>query len=218
LRYDYVMRVHQFQENGRHEIKQETALPFRFRRDVAEDIEYFHLPCSRSVPGTMPAALTLYLVSLESSRMGSTDIVGLRADVHLHLEVVRLDASHLCVCLQTMDPAEAVLKGQRAIHVTVFLLPSRVKVDITIPMYNASSAVVALSRVHFTCLGAYAGLHQRTRSTITDSNIPLLRAGYYFHADGMLLVYLPGHYLHIIDASGEHEPADSLILSGTAID
>jgi len=63
VRYDYVMRVHQFHENGRHEVKQETALPFRFRRDVAEDIEYFHLPCSRSVPGTMRAALAWYVLT-----------------------------------------------------------------------------------------------------------------------------------------------------------
>ena len=32
--------------------------------------------------------------------------------------------------------------------------------------------------------------------------------------DGMLLVYLPGYYLHLIDAGAEHEPSDSLMLSG----
>jgi len=115
-----------------------------------------------------------------------------------------------------MDPAEAVLKGQRAIHVTVFLLPSRVKVDITIPMNNASSAVVALSRVHFTCLGADAPACT-TGQTHGHGLLPSATACCSGRcADGMLLVYLPGHYLHIIDASGEHEPADSLILSGTA--
>ena len=30
----------------------------------------------------------------------------------------------------------------------------------------------------------------------------------------MLLVYLPGHYIHLIDASSDHEPADSVMLAG----
>ena len=85
------------------------------------------------------------------------------ADVHMHIEVVRLDNNALAVCMQSMDTLETTGRASRALHVTVLLLPSRVKKEITIPMNNASSAVVALSRVHFSCVGASHRARSRAR-------------------------------------------------------
>ena len=55
--------------------------------------------------------------------------------------------------MQAINASDQSGKQQRAIHVTLVLLPSGRKKEITIPMNNAPTAVVALSRVHFTCLG-----------------------------------------------------------------
>jgi hypothetical protein len=74
------------------------------------------------------------------------------------MEVVRVDSKTLCVCMQTIDMGEAASgpgRPGRALHVSVLpLVPGARKRDITIPMNNASNAVLALSRVLFCSLGA----------------------------------------------------------------
>ena len=75
--------------------------------------------------------------------------------------------AQMCTCTSKWSgwttTLETTGRASRALHVTVLLLPSRVKKEITIPMNNASSAVVALSRVHFSCVGASHRARSRAR-------------------------------------------------------
>ena len=168
-RLEYPLRVHQFGDNGRYETRPDIVLPFRFRRDLAEESEYFHLPCARAVPGAFRHWGAAHSCRSEKGhspggRPEGGDRGGrMGADVHMHIEVVRLDNNALAVCMQSMDTLETTGRASRALHVTVLLLPSRVKKEITIPMNNASSAVVALSRVHFSCVGASHRARSRAR-------------------------------------------------------
>eukprot|EP01116_Phalansterium_solitarium_P006511 TRINITY_DN18836_c0_g1_i1.p1 TRINITY_DN18836_c0_g1~~TRINITY_DN18836_c0_g1_i1.p1 ORF type:complete len:848 (-),score=-81.58 TRINITY_DN18836_c0_g1_i1:81-2624(-) len=103
------------------------------------------------------------------------------------LSVVHLRRAGICLCqqLQIADPVYIQdLNDHCSADVSIFVLHKRAKVDISIPLFNLSPRCAQAVRVFFDSIG------------------------------DMLLVYIPGIFLQLVDCGEDHGPVMNLTLFG----
>ena len=182
LGYDTMLKCVQFSSKNRYDVKMDLSIPLETLWAGFADFKtrYIPSPCAHSL-----------LFS------------------PFNMEVVHMDRSGICVCVQHAPSSIAADVGSMggmsssgggdqqdpnvsgissgavpSVSYSVFVLHHGCTLTYTIPLHNLEVAMLPDVRIHFSCL------------------------------DGLLLAYIPGHAMQLVDCGTLHEPCHHIIQLG----